>query len=109
MPVASAIMGLGGVLAAGASAAAPYAIGGAVGAIASSALKKKPSATAPSPVAPAPIPPVTQTSQDVYDATVEARKMAMRRKGTRSTILGGETNSGTAYQSAFGQKTLLGA
>lgn len=62
------------------------------------------------PAAPAPIPPVAERGADQQAFREDAMRAAARKKGNRSTILGGAmgTNEQQVQNKAFGQRTLLG-
>ena len=63
------------------------------------------------PAAPAPIPPVAERGSDQQAFREDAMRAAARKKGNRSTILGGALGvpAEAAAQKAFGQRTLLGS
>ena len=62
------------------------------------------------PAAPAPIPPVAERGADQQAFREDAMRAAARKKGNRSTILGGAmgTNEQQVQDKAYGQRTLLG-
>ena len=64
--------------------------------------------SAPSPSAP--IPPVTERGSEVQYAREDAMRAGQRKKGNRSTILGGAmgTAEPQVQDKAYGQRTLLG-
>lgn len=64
---------------------------------------------APSPSAP--IPPVTEKGSEIQYAREDAMRAGLRKKGNRSTILAGatDTQSEAASAKGFGQRTLLGS
>lgn len=68
--------------------------------------KGGPSATPPP--APPPIVPISDQSRDTVIASKDYAAAQKKRKGLLSTIKAGETNSGTAYNSNFGTRSLLG-
>lgn len=62
------------------------------------------------PAAPAPIPPVAERGSDQQAIREDAMRAAARKKGNRSTILGGSSSvNPSANAAAFGQRTLLGS
>jgi hypothetical protein len=61
-----------------------------------------------SPPIPPPVPPVSAMGTVVTDASIAARKLAAKRKGLKSTILAGETDTTDSYSNQLGQTTLLG-
>ena len=62
------------------------------------------------PKAQAPIPPVSERSAETQYAGDEAMRAGLRKKGNRSTILGGMVvGGGEQVDKAFGQRTLLGS
>ena len=63
------------------------------------------------PAAAAPIPPVSERGSEVQFAREDAMRAGQRKKGNRSTILGGALGvpAEAAAQKAFGQRTLLGS
>lgn len=67
--------------------------------------------SAPAPAAPAPIPPVAERGSEIQYARDDAMRAAARKKGNRSTILGGAMGSAVqqVQDKAFGQRTLLGS
>ena len=63
------------------------------------------------PAAPAPIPPVAERGSDIQYARDDAMRAAARKKGNKSTILGGALGvaADSAVDKSFGQRTLLGS
>ena len=62
------------------------------------------------PAAAAPIPPVSERGSEVQFAREDAMRAGQRKKGNRSTILGGAMGSAVqqVQDKAYGQRTLLG-
>lgn len=62
----------------------------------------------PSPAAP--IPPVSEKGSEIQYAREDAMRAGLRKKGNRSTILGGAmgTTEQHVQDKTFGQRTLLG-
>lgn len=63
------------------------------------------------PAAAAPIPPVSERGSEVQFAREDAMRAGLRKKGNRSTILGGAMASDgqQTQDKSFGQRTLLGS
>lgn len=74
-------------------------------------LNKGGGGSAPAPAAAAPIPPVVERGSDQQAIREDAMRAAGRKKGNKSTILGGAFPGAgeAAAQKVFGQRTLLGS
>jgi len=69
----------------------------------------KPAAAPPLPPPPPPIPPVSVTATEVQQSVRDEKRLALKKKGIRKTVLGGAGQAGgTSYQDNAGTRTVLG-
>lgn len=77
--------------------------------LSASNLFKKSAPPPPPGTPPPPVLPVTETGKETALAAKDYAAAQKKRKGLLSSIVAGETQSGTQYSSNFGTRSLLGS